>query len=79
MHIIFFPSILVDNASQINLREEPQAKSRTLSALKIQVFFLSLFCFSAAFASSNVTTSTGSDDNCALFHLANWAAESTAG
>jgi hypothetical protein len=46
-------------ASQINLREEAKAKSRTFSALKIQVFFAVDFAFSAARASSGVTMKIG--------------------
>jgi hypothetical protein len=43
----------------MNLRDEANAKSRTLSALKTQVFFAVDFAFSLALASSGVTMSTG--------------------
>ena len=60
MHIIFFPSTLIGITSHINLREDPQAKSLTLSALKIQVLVAELFVFSAFVHSSNVTISVTS-------------------
>ena len=80
MLITFLPSTLVAKASQINLRLLPNAKSRTLSALKTQVFVVLTGVFSAFFASSNVTTSTGSENEvCALFQRANCVALNTAG
>ena len=53
----FAPSTAI--ASQTNLREEAKAKSRTLAALKTQVFLPLGLPFSAALASSGVTMKTG--------------------
>ena len=77
MHITFLPSTIAGIASITNLREEPHAKSRTLSALNIQVFVFVLFCFSAAFASSSVTISMGSFTVCAFCQRAYCAGVST--
>ena len=74
MHMIFFPSMVTGMASHTNLRLLVQAKSRTLSALKIKVFVFVLFVFSAAFASAKVTISTGSLLVCAFCQRANCAA-----
>ena len=79
MHITFLPSTLAAIASQMNLRLDPKAKSRTFSALKTQVFCVVTLFFSAFFASSKVTISMGSEEVWALFHLANCAADNTAG
>ena len=46
-------------ASQMNLRDEANAKSRTLSAWNTQVFLPAGLPASAAFASAGVTISTG--------------------
>ena len=59
------PSQITGIASQINFRELPQAKSRTLSALKIHVLVSGAFVFSAVFASSNNAISNGSLAVCA--------------
>ena len=60
MHITFLPSTLIGIASHINLREEPQAKSLTLSALNIHVLVAVALFFSAAVHSSSVTISVTS-------------------
>ena len=54
-----FPSQSCSQASQINLRLEAQAKSRTLSALKTQVLVVVGLFDSLVLASSGVTTKTG--------------------
>ena len=79
MHITFLPSTFAAIASQTNLRLLPNAKSRTFSALKTQVSLVVALLFSAAFASSKVTTSIGSVAVCAFVHLANCAGDNTAG
>ena len=53
------PPCFTAMASQMNLREEVQAKSRTFSALNIQVFLPGAFFFSKASASAYVRMITG--------------------
>ena len=53
------PSIFTPMASQMNLRELPNAKSRTLSALYTQVFLSFALVFSFSVASACVTMTTG--------------------
>ena len=56
------PSISWSFASQMNLRDEAQAKSRTFSAAKVQVLVPSGAVLSLASASSRVTIRTGVSD-----------------
>jgi len=64
-------------ASMTNLLEEPHAKSRTLSALKIQVFVCLVFLTMDAFASARVTISMGSLVVCACCQRVNCAGVNT--
>ena len=77
MHMTFLPSTQAGMASMTNLREEPQEKSRTLSALKIQIFFALFFFVSEALASARLTISTGSFAVCACCQRANCPGVST--
>ena len=77
MHIVLCLPTNAGMASQTNLRDEPQAKSRTLSALKIHVLVVVAFPFSAFVASSKVTTSVTSFAVCAVFQRANCADDKT--
>ena len=56
---MFFPPTVTFWASQINLRELANAKSRTFVALNRHVLLFDFFSFSAASASACVTISTG--------------------
>ena len=61
----------------MNLRLVAQAKSRTFSAAKIQVFVPSGVEASLAFASSGVTMKTGTSDFSARSRRARWPSVST--
>ncbi|MNT34172.1 hypothetical protein D3C72_1701330 [compost metagenome] len=59
MAITRLPPLSRPCASQMNLRLEAHATSRTLAALKCQVFIPAALPFSAASASCGVITSSG--------------------